>query len=92
MSGLILKNPHSVSCTIICGCVLGSQRVQLQEVLVFGCVSSDRYLTLERWVVVSFTTRANMAHPLQFIFWNLPDPAPPITTESGASDRASEGQ
>ena len=81
-----------MSCTVICGCVLSSHRVQLQEELVLGCVSSDGDSTLERWVVASATTRAYVAHPLQFVSWNLPDPAPPITTDSQASDRASDGQ
>ena len=41
VSGLMLKFPHCASCTVICGCVLSGQRVQLQEELVLGCVSSD---------------------------------------------------
>ena len=93
MFGPTLKMPHSVSCTVICGCVLSSHRVQLQEELVLGCVSSDGDSTLERWVVVSATTVAYVPHLLQFVSWNLPDPAPPITTGDGvASDRAGEGQ
>ena len=41
VSGLMQKFPHCASCTVVSGCVLGGQRVQLQEVLVLGCVSRD---------------------------------------------------
>ena len=91
MSGLTLKTQHCVSCTVICGCVLSSHRIQLQEELVLGCVSSDRDSTFERWVVASATTVAYVAHPLQFVSWKLPDPVPAITTGDGvASDSAGE--
>ena len=94
MSGLTLKTPHCVSCTVICGCVLCSHRVQLQEELVLGCVSSDGDSTLDRWVVYSATTRAYVSHPLHFISWELPDPVPGITTagDGEASDRTGERQ
>ena len=93
MSGPTMKTPHCDSCTVICGCVLSSYRVQLQEELVLGCVSCDGDSTLERWVVVSATTVAYVPHVFQFVSWNLPDPAPPIITCDGvASDRAGEGQ
>ena len=93
VSGLMLKLPHCASCTVISGCVLSGQRVQLQEELVLGCVSSDGDSTLEIWVVVSATIVAYVPHVLQFVSWNLPDPAPPIITCDGvASDRAGEGQ
>ena len=93
MSGPTLKTPHCVSCTVICGCVLSSHRIQLQVVLVLGCVSSDGDSTFERWIVVSATTVAYVAHPFQFVSWKLPDPVPVITTGDGvASDRAGEGQ
>ena len=93
MSGLTVKTPHCVSCTVICSCVLSSHRIQLQEELVLGCVSSDRDSTFERWVVVSATTVVYVAHPFQFVSWKLPDPVPVITTGDGvASDRAGERQ
>lgn len=93
MSDLTLKTPHCVSCTVICGCILSSYRVQLQEELILGCVSSNGDSTFERWVVVSATTVAYVSHPLHFISWELPDPAPNITTGNGVtSDRTGEGE
>ena len=92
MSEFTLKTPHCVSCTVICGCVLSSNRVQLQEELILGCISSDGDSTFERWVVVSATTRIYVPHPLQVVSWKLPDPAPGSTSDGVASDRAGEGQ
>ena len=93
LSGLTVKTPHCVSCTVICGCVLSSHRIQLQVILVLGCVSSYGDLTFERWIVVSATTLVYVPHPLQFVSWKLPDPVPVITTGDGvASDSAGEGK
>ena len=93
MSGLTVKTPHCVSCTVICSCVLSSHRIQLQEEMVLRCVMSDGDSTFEGWVVVSATTVAYVAHPLQFVSWKLPDPVPVITTGDGvASDSAGDGQ
>ena len=93
MSGLTVKTPHCVSCTVICGCVLSSHRIQLQEKLVLRCVTSDGDSIFERWVVVIATVVAYVAHPFQFVSWKLPDPVPVITTGDGvASDRAGERQ
>jgi hypothetical protein len=41
MSGLTLKSPHCVSCTVIHGCVLGCQAVHLQIQLILVIVSGD---------------------------------------------------
>ena len=93
ISGLTLKTPPCVICTVIYGCVLSSHRIQLQVELVLGSVSSDGDLTFERWVVVSATTLVYVPHTLQFVSWKLPDTVPVITTGDGvASDRAGEGQ
>lgn len=93
MSGLTVKTPHCVSCTVICGCVLSSHRIQLQEEMVLRCVMSDGDSTFEGWVVVSATTVAYVAHPLQFVSWKMSDPVPVITTGDGvASDSAGEGK
>jgi hypothetical protein len=48
MSGLTLKSPHCVSCTIIHGCVLGSQAFHLQIQLVLILVSGDGESALHR--------------------------------------------
>jgi hypothetical protein len=92
MSGPTLKTPHCVSCTVICGCVLSSHRIQLQVILVLGCVSSYGDSTFERWIVVSATTVAYVPHVLKFIPWEFPDPVPVITGDGVASDRTGEGQ
>ena len=93
VSGLMLKFPHCASCTVISGCVLSGQRVQLQEELVLGCVSRDGDAALKWWVVISTTTTTYVPYPLQLLFWWLPDPAPVVTTGNGVTgDRAGEGQ
>lgn len=83
VSGLMLKSPHCVSCTVICGCVLSGHRVQLQEELVLGCVSGDGDAALEGWVVASATSITYVPHPLQLLPWELLDPGPPVTTGDG---------
>ena len=95
MSGLMLNLPHCASCTVICGCVLSGQRVQLQEELVLGCVSSDGDAALKRWVVISTTTVTVYApNILQLLLWGLSDPAPVVVTIGNGvtGDRAGEGQ
>ena len=81
----------SVSCTVICGCVLGGHRVQLQEELVLGCFCSDWNGNLHGWIVCSFSTVGYIPHPLQVLPLRLSNPNPVVTTGDGeTSDRAGE--
>ena len=90
----MLKFPHCASCTVISGCVLSGQRVQLQEELVLGCVSSDGDAALIWWVVIGITKTIYVPYPLQLLLWGLPDPVPGMTSIGNGvtGDRAGEGQ
>jgi hypothetical protein len=81
MSGLTLKSPHCACCTVIHGCVLGSQAVHLQIQLVLVIVSGDGESALHRVCVVRATSTVNCCNPLQPLSWSLTDPAHVIATE-----------
>ena len=55
MSGLTLRSPHCVPCTVIYGRVLGSEAVHLQIERVLGVVSEDGESTLHS-VCVAWAT------------------------------------
>ena len=73
---------HTVA-SVICSHVLISPRVQLQEELILGCVSSDGESTFEKWVIVSATSVGYVPHLLQFVYWKLSDTVPVITMNDG---------
>jgi hypothetical protein len=53
VSGITLKSHHCVLCTVTHSCVLCSQKVQQQEVLVLEYVSGDQLVDLKGQAVLS---------------------------------------
>ena len=77
--------------SVIYSHVLISPRVELQEELILGYVSSDGESTFERWVIVSATTVTYVPNLLHFVSWELSDLV--IAMSDGiASARAGDGQ
>jgi hypothetical protein len=79
VSGLTMKSPYCVSCTVINGCVLCGHRVQLHGDLLLGHVYGNADVALEEWAVSSASTSKYMPYPLQGLSWWLKDPLPAVT-------------
>ena len=93
MSRLPVRSPHRVSCTVICGRVLGLQAVHLQIQRVLGVVSGDGESALHGVCVVYATsTTTNICDPLQPLPWSLADPVHAIATEGESRGHTGESQ
>ena len=93
MSGLPARSPHPVSCTVICGLVLGPQVVHLQIHRVLGVVSGDGESALHGACVVCATSIIiNICEPLQPLSWSLANLAHSISTEGESRGHTGESQ
>jgi hypothetical protein len=92
MSGLLLRSPCCVFCTVIHGCVLISQAVHVQSQLILGIFSGYGESALDSvCIVCTLTIRVNSSNLLQPFPWNLAQPVHPVTTED-ESEAAEESQ
>ena len=93
MCGLPVWSPHRVSCTVICGRVLGFQAVHLQIQCVLGVVSGDGESAIHGVCVACATsTTTNIRNPLQPLSWSLANPAHSIATEGESRGYTGESQ
>jgi hypothetical protein len=91
MSGLLLRSPCCVFCTVIRGCALISQAVHVQSQLTVGILSGYSVSALDRVsIVCTLTIRVNSSNLFQPLPWNLAQPVHPVNTE-GESEAAVSG-
>ena len=93
VSGLTLRSPHFVTCTVIHRCVFSSQAVHLQIQRVLGIVSGGGESALHSVCVPSATsTTVTVCDSLQPLPWSLTDPSHAVDTEGESRGHRGESQ